>query len=71
MYQESVCVPLILAGPGIASGQVETPVSLLDLSETILDHFGADVPSAGNGGRAGGEPAIRPGRSLYRIAAEP
>jgi len=71
MYQESVSVPLILAGPGIASGKVDTPVSLLDLSETILDHFGVDVPAAADTGRGGTAPAVRPGRSLYRIASDP
>jgi len=37
----------------------ETPVSLIDISETILDHFGTSL---------GGE---RPGKSLYKIAAAP
>ncbi|MDU8927122.1 sulfatase-like hydrolase/transferase [Alisedimentitalea sp. MJ-SS2] len=40
LYQESVAVPLIMAGPGIAPGTCETPVSLLDISATVPDHFG-------------------------------
>ena len=42
MYEESVAVPLIMAGPGIRQGVCFTPVSLLDLSATIVNHFGAD-----------------------------
>ena len=41
MYEESVAVPLIMAGPGIREGVCSTPVSLIDLSATIVDHFGA------------------------------
>ncbi|MYD94094.1 MAG: sulfatase-like hydrolase/transferase [Chloroflexi bacterium] len=58
-YEEAAAVPLILAGPDVPQGVCGTPVSLLDLSETILDHFGAELE------------ADRPGRSLYAIAAEP
>ncbi|MBC6408340.1 MAG: sulfatase-like hydrolase/transferase [Rhodobacteraceae bacterium] len=58
-YQESVQIPMIVAGPELAPGCCETPVSLLDLSKTIAQHFGADI-------------AASPGvRSLYDIAAEP
>lgn len=49
----------ILAGPDTPRGVCGTPVSLLDLSETILDHFDARLETD------------RPGRSLYAIAAEP
>ena len=41
LYQESVSVPMIMAGPGIAPGTCDTPVSLLDISATIPAHFGA------------------------------
>ena len=58
MYEEAVAVPLIMAGPGIEPGVCETPVSLIDLSETVIEYFGA---------RLAGE---RPGRSLRTIAAE-
>ena len=57
MYEESAAVPLIMAGPGIASEVCETPVSLLDLSRTIANHFGADLPG--------------PGKNLVDIAAAP
>lgn len=39
-YQESVAVPMIMAGPGIDPGLCDTPVSLLDISAEIPDHFG-------------------------------
>lgn len=57
MYEESAAIPLIMAGPGVAPGICETPVSLVDLSATITDHFGQTLDEA-------------PGRSLYDIAAE-
>ena len=57
MYEESVAVPLIMAGPGVSPGACSTPVSLVDLSATIVDHFGLAHDSG------------KPGRSLYEIAA--
>ncbi|QQO20609.1 sulfatase-like hydrolase/transferase [Bradyrhizobium diazoefficiens] len=60
LYQESVSVPMIMAGPDIAPSVCETPVDLLDLFPTILDGAGLDpLP----------ELAQRPGRSLFKIAA--
>lgn len=64
LYQEAVAVPLIVCPPlntNAASTPTvcETPVSLIDISETILDHFDATLE---------GE---RPGCSLYEIAAVP
>lgn len=35
LYEESVAIPLLMAGPDIAPGVCHTPVSLLDLSATI------------------------------------
>ncbi len=46
MYQESVTIPMITAGPGIPIGVCDTPVSLLDLSVTIAKHFDTDIQSA-------------------------
>jgi choline-sulfatase len=46
-YEESVAVPLIVAGPGIAPGVCDTPVSLLDLSAEIPAHFGLDFACDG------------------------
>jgi choline-sulfatase len=47
---------LIVARPGQAASVCDTPVSLLDISATIPDHFGLPFENAG------------PGASLYRIA---
>lgn len=63
LYQESVAVPMIVAGPGIASGSVcETPVDLLDMYPTILAGAGVEPTAEMNG---------RPGRSLFDVAAAP
>lgn len=59
MYDEAAAIPLIMAGPEVREGTCETPVSLLDLSETIIDHFDADLDGD------------RPGTSLYALADAP
>ena len=46
-YQESVAVPMIMAGPDVPVGTCETPVDLLDISATIPAHFGLDFDSEG------------------------
>ena len=46
MYEESAAVPLIMAGPDVTQGVCDTPVSLLDVSATIADHFGAEFDGA-------------------------
>ena len=62
LYQESVCVPMIAAGPGLAPGVCETPADLLDLFPTILAGAGLDPAREMQG---------RPGKSLFEVAAEP
>lgn len=57
LYQESVSVPMIMAGPGVPVGTCDTPVSLLDVAASIPAHFGAGFESDG--------------RPLAQIAAEP
>ena len=37
MYEESVAVPLIVAGPDIPKGSTDSPVNLIDLHPTMLD----------------------------------
>jgi choline-sulfatase len=60
MYRESTGVPMIIAGPDIPSNKVcSTPVSLLDVQNTILDLVG--VP----------EETASPGTSMARLANEP
>lgn len=46
MYEESAAVPLIMAGPDTAQAVCHTPVSLLDVSVTIADHFSASLQGA-------------------------
>ena len=46
LYQESVQIPLIMAGPDIPAGICRTPVSLLDLSQTIAGHFGTSIKTS-------------------------
>lgn len=58
LYQESTAIPMIVAGPGIAPGTCATPVSLIDLSQTIAQSFGGHLEDA-------------PGRSLLTILSEP
>jgi choline-sulfatase len=61
MWQGSVGIPMIMAGPDIAAGAVcDTPVSLVDLHPTIVEWSG--VPDIDDGRE-------RPGRSLSDIAA--
>jgi len=60
LYQESVGIPMLLAGPGVTPGVSRTPVDLLDLFPTILAGAGTAL-----------EPYLedRPGRDLRDIAA--
>ncbi|MGV0958994.1 MAG: sulfatase-like hydrolase/transferase [Limnohabitans sp.] len=62
LYQESVSVPMLMAGPGIQPGVCDTPVDLLDLFPTILQCAGLDPAP---------EMTDRPGQSLRDIAASP
>ena len=60
MYEESVGVPMIMAGPGVPAGrEVDTPTQLLDLFPTILEATGV-APRE--------EDLELPGTSLLRIA---
>ncbi|MGI9407834.1 MAG: sulfatase-like hydrolase/transferase [Hyphomicrobiaceae bacterium] len=44
IYEESVGVPLIMAGPGVPQGEIrDTPVTLLDLYPTALDCMDIDA----------------------------
>jgi arylsulfatase A-like enzyme len=40
LFEETVRVPLIFVGPGIAAGRVEENVSLVDVAPTLLDLLG-------------------------------
>ena len=44
MYEESAAVPLIMAGPGVAKGEVcGAPASLIDLYPTVLEAMGVET----------------------------
>ncbi|MCA1963262.1 MAG: sulfatase-like hydrolase/transferase, partial [Prosthecobacter sp.] len=50
LYAQAAQVPLILAGPGVAAGQVcERVVELLDLYPTLLEHTGLKSPRVMDG----------------------
>lgn len=44
VYDELLRVPLMIAGPGVRPGRIEAPVSLLDLTPTLLDLVGVAAP---------------------------
>jgi choline-sulfatase len=47
LFEDSIRVPLLMAGPGIPEGRVvEAPVSHVDLYPTLLDCVGADADPA-------------------------
>jgi choline-sulfatase len=59
-YQESVQIPMIMAGPDVPQGKVvSTPVTLVDVFPTVLECTG--TPSAE-------EDRAKPGRNLLTIA---
>ena len=63
LYDESAAVPMILAGPDVPAGNtVETPVSLIDSYQTILECVGAETPT---------DASNLPGQSLWDIAVTP
>lgn len=62
MYDASVGIPLILAGPDVPAGKVvNTNVSLVDCFPTIVEAVGAEFMP---------EDAELPGESLWRLAQE-
>ncbi len=44
LFEELLRVPLVIRAPGVAASAPETPVSLLDLTPTILALVGAPIP---------------------------
>ncbi|MEO7242549.1 MAG: sulfatase-like hydrolase/transferase [Variovorax sp.] len=59
-YEESVAIPLIIAGPDVPEGRVmTTPVTLVDVFPTVLDCTGTAALA---------EDADKPGRSLLALA---
>ncbi len=59
MYEESVVIPMIVAGPNVAKGAVrDDPVSLIDVRDTLIDAAGLDRPSTGSGSISLLDPAL-------------
>ncbi len=46
VYEELLRIPLMFRAPFIKPGVVDSPVSLLDVSASVLDLFGAPVPGS-------------------------
>lgn len=53
MYEDSVAIPMLMAGPGIKAGRNHTPVSLTDIAATVETAMGAapEPPAGGWRGR--------------------
>jgi choline-sulfatase len=61
MYEESVAVPFVTAGPGIEAGEiVDTPISLVDCYRSILEAVGCPISP---------DDAGLPSRSIWEIAS--
>lgn len=60
-YEDSIAIPMIISGPDIpANNVIETPVSLVDVYQTIIDYTGKSLTTT--------EQTDLPGASLQRIA---
>lgn len=60
-YEDSIAVPLIMAGPDIPKGRVvDTPVSLVDIYPTVIEYMGKTLSAE--------EQRSLPGRSLQTLA---
>jgi N-acetylglucosamine-6-sulfatase len=74
-YEESLHVPLVVAGPGVAAASVEPMVLNLDLAPTLLELAGVAVPASMQG--LSFAPILRGGRAelrdafLYEYANDP
>ena len=65
MYEESCAIPMIMTGPDIPSGTCYTPVSLLDLSVTITEHFGQTIKADAKHGQPTGSHLVDIASSEY------
>jgi hypothetical protein len=46
VYEEVARIPLLVRGPGVVPREIREPVSLLDITPTILDLFGIETPGS-------------------------
>jgi arylsulfatase A-like enzyme len=49
LFDELMHVPLVIDGPGVGGGKIDSPVSLIDLVPTVLELVGAPVPDGLDG----------------------
>ena len=49
LWDRSVRVPLMISGPSIPVGDINTPISNIDIAPTILDLLNVDIPTKFNG----------------------
>lgn len=66
LFEDSVRIPLIVAGPGFARGaRVETPVGQLDIQATLFRAVGRDRPAGWHGEPLQDIPAADPDRVVF------
>jgi arylsulfatase A-like enzyme len=69
LYDHSIHVPLLMAGPGVPSGEMrETPCYLLDIYPTLCELAGLAVPASVQGkslASALRDPSARPRQALF------
>ena len=69
IYEHSVRVPLVMAGPGIPKGQIaENDVYLMDIYPTLCELCGAEIPDCVDGVSFAPmfkDPAVKTRKSLY------
>jgi arylsulfatase A-like enzyme len=49
MHEELLRVPFMVWGPGVTPGRESAPISIADVTPTILEAVGLEVPDAGYG----------------------
>jgi arylsulfatase A-like enzyme len=49
LYEENIRVPMMIDGPDISGGEIESPVSHIDLVPTILNRAGIEAPKSVDG----------------------
>jgi arylsulfatase A-like enzyme len=60
VFEEELRIPLVLAGPGIAAGREERPVSLIDFAPTLAALAGLEAPAHWRGSSLLAPPDERP-----------
>jgi arylsulfatase A-like enzyme len=65
LHEDQIRIPLLIHGPDIAPGNIETPISLVDVMPTLLDLLGLPSPE-GLDGRTFA-PVIRRGAMLAEV----